>query len=160
IADVSPIKACIEYINRLLGVIVGLEMIWLVCTAWPMRKIRPKLFNGSVLVLVLTCIQGGIGARVVSSHLAPHLITLHMVLAIIIVLLTLSLWISVSAVKHELTARSRVMGKLILALGFIQLILGTEVREGVDRITNSGELNRALWLDQSSWLFIIHRSFS
>lgn len=160
IADFSPVKTWIEYINRLLGVIVGLEMIWLVFTAWPMRKIRPKLFNGSVLVLVLTCIQGGIGARVVSSHLAPHLITLHMVLAIIIVLLTLSLWISASPVKHELTARSKVMGKLILALGFVQLILGTEVREGVDRITNAGELNRALWLDQSSWLFIIHRSFS
>lgn len=160
IADFSPVKTWIEYINRLLGVVVGLEMIWLVACAWPIRKIRPRLFKGSLVVLILTIIQGGIGARVVSSHLAPHLITLHMVIAIIIVLMTAALWISVNSPRPALTARSSLLGKVILGLGFIQLILGTEVREGVDRITNSGVLDRTQWLDQSSWLFLIHRSFS
>src|SRR5690606_14022920 len=55
---------------------------------------------------------------------------------------------------------SSMLGKVILGLGFIQLILGTEVREGVDRVTNSGVLDRTQWLDQSSTLFMIHRSFS
>lgn len=160
IADFSPVKTWIEYINRLLGVVVGLEMIWLVFCAWPMRKIRPRLFKGSLAVLILTIVQGGIGARVVSSHLAPHLITLHMVIAIIIVLMTAALWISVESPRSTLTARSSMLGKVILGLGFVQLVLGTEVREGVDRITNSGILDRSQWLDQSSWLFQVHRSFS
>lgn len=160
IAEFSPVKTWIEYINRLLGVLVGLEMIWLVICAWPMKKIRPKLFSGSLALLILTCIQGGIGARVVSSHLAPHLITLHMVIAIIIVLMSVALWIAASSSRNSLTVRSSLLGKIVLALGFIQLVLGTEVREGVDRVTNAGILDRSEWLDQSSWLFITHRSFS
>ena len=160
VADFNATKTWIEYINRLLGVIVGLEMIWLVCIIWPIRQFKPSLFKGSLSLLILTCIQGAIGARVVRSHLAPHLITLHMVLALIIVLLCLSLVIRVSAPRLSLNARLSSQGKLVLGLGFIQLILGTEVREGVDRITNSGIAERALWLDRESWVFLVHRSFS
>ncbi len=160
IADFDVLKTWIEYINRLLGVLVGLQMIWLVFTAWPMRKIRPNLFRNSLALLILTCIQGGIGARVVSSHLAPHLITLHMVIALIIILMALGIWISVRPPRRPLTSRSRLWGKIILGLGIVQLILGTEVREGVDRITNLGIEDRTQWLDQQSWVFLIHRSFS
>lgn len=160
IADFDALKTWIEYINRLLGVIVGMQMIWLVITAWPLRKIRPELYRGSVLVLVLTCIQGGIGAKVVSSNLAPHLITVHMVLALVIILLMLSLWIAVRPHRKPLTSRSSLWGKVILALGLVQLVLGTEVRESVDHITNQGVTDRASWLDHDSWLFLTHRSFS
>tara|TARA_R110002049_G_scaffold286030_1_gene467583 strand:- start:216 stop:1145 length:930 start_codon:yes stop_codon:yes gene_type:complete len=160
IADFNATKTWIEYINRLLGVLVGLEMIWLMITAWPLRKMHPKLFKGSVLVFVLTSIQGGIGAKVVSSHLAPHLITFHMFLAIVIVLLTIALYILATGVRKPLTIRSKQVGVIVLALALVQLILGTEVREGIDLVTSSGVTDRSLWLNQDSWLFIIHRSFS
>ncbi|MFX3675528.1 MAG: COX15/CtaA family protein [bacterium] len=160
IADFDVLKTWIEYINRLLGVIVGIEMMFLVAFAWPLRRVRPRLFSGSLALFILTCIQGGIGAKVVSSSLAPHLITLHMVIALIIVIMCAALWILVEPPRKALTVRSSALGKIILALGFIQLVLGTEVREGVDVITNSGVLDRSLWLDQESMIFLIHRSFS
>lgn len=160
IADFDSVKTWIEYINRLLGVIVGFEMLWLVLLAWPLRRVRPSLLTGSVAVFILTAIQGGIGAKVVSSHLAPHLITLHMVIALVIVMITISLWILVRPVRNKLTARSSLLGKIVLILALVQLVLGTEVRESVDAITNSGILDRSQWLDHDGLIFLIHRSFS
>tara|TARA_R110000868_G_scaffold269233_3_gene528622 strand:+ start:929 stop:1858 length:930 start_codon:yes stop_codon:yes gene_type:complete len=160
IADFDVLKTWIEYINRLLGVVVGIEMMFLVAFAWPLRRVRPHLFSGSLALFILTCIQGGIGAKVVSSSLAPHLITLHMVIALVIVIMAAGLWILVCSPRKALTARSGALGKLVLLLGFVQLVLGTEVREGVDVITNSGVLDRSQWLDQDSMIFMIHRSFS
>src|SRR5690606_32722197 len=93
-------------------------------------------------------------------HLAPHLITFHMFLALVIVLITLALWIAVLPSRRRLTARSSTLGKFVLGLGLVQLILGTEVREGVDTITNSGITDRSQILDHDSLMFMIHRSFS
>ncbi|PIP91421.1 MAG: heme A synthase [Bdellovibrionales bacterium CG12_big_fil_rev_8_21_14_0_65_38_15] len=160
IADFDATKTWIEYINRLLGVLVGLEMIWLMLTAWPHRKVHPALFKGSVFVFILTSIQGGIGAKVVSSHLAPHLITFHMFLAVVILLIAIGLYIHSLEVRKKLTIRSNRLGLIVLGLALIQLILGTEVREGVDAVTNAGVTLRSEWLDQESLLFMIHRSFS
>jgi len=83
-----------------------------------------------------------------------------MFLAVVILLIAIGLYIHSLEVRKKLTIRSNRLGLIVLGLALIQLILGTEVREGVDAVTNAGVTLRSEWLDQESLLFMIHRSFS
>lgn len=48
-----------------------------------------------------------------------------------------------------------------LLLSFIQVVLGTQVREAVDMIAKTmGENQRGLWIENLGMDFLIHRSFS
>ena len=98
IAPFSAFKTWTEYLNRLLGAVVGLQVTGIMAMALWSRS-----FIGlSVSLFVLVGVQGLLGSRVVSSHLASSLVTLHMLLAMGVLFLLL-----------ELSLRApRVLGKL------------------------------------------------
>jgi heme A synthase len=69
----------IEYINRLLGAVLGLLII--VHVFWSYRKYfktRSSIFWLSLFLLLLTGFQGWLGKRVVDANLAVVKITTHM----------------------------------------------------------------------------------
>jgi cytochrome c oxidase assembly protein subunit 15 len=79
------VLAWIEYGNRSLGVIVGFSIIILnVIAIYYFRK-ELKLLVSAILSLILVGVNGGLGALVVSSVLDPFLVSLHMILALILV---------------------------------------------------------------------------
>ncbi len=79
------VLAWIEYGNRSLGVIVGFSIIILnVIAIYYFRK-ELKLLVSAILSLILVGANGGLGALVVSSVLDPFLVSLHMILALILV---------------------------------------------------------------------------
>ena len=84
IADFDPYKTWTEYLNRLLGVLLGIGIVALFLKSFTQRNIERNLpwFCGGLLFLVM--IQGGVGAMVVSTHLKPFLITIHMFLAVLL----------------------------------------------------------------------------
>ncbi|MGF1669250.1 MAG: heme A synthase, partial [Balneolaceae bacterium] len=121
--------------------------------------------SGTAFVLVL--LQGWLGGQVVKSGLQAGMITIHMVLAMII-LITL-LYAAFKATKNIYTVHlSRNQNKSLLWLGFVillftlfQLILGTQVREEIDVIKNAAIVPpRDVWIEMTSWIYDIHRSFS
>ncbi len=151
-------KAWIEYVNRLVGVVIGLlvflNMIW----AFSFKENRWIPTMG-VLVFVLTGFQGWVGSLVVSTNLLKGFITFHMLMALVIV--ALLIWMQVRAKRLEVF-RSKSLFLLVSAsfLFFLpQIILGTEVRHLVDGLL-VGEPDRALWLEQLTRVFIVHRSYS
>ena len=48
---------------------------------------------------------------------------------------------------------------LMMLVMFIQIILGTQVRESIDEIAKRID-NRDLWLNEMDWVFYVHRSWS
>jgi heme a synthase len=84
-ADFNASKTWVEYLNRVVGVIIGFMIIALFIVSFRIRSIAPKLFRGSLLLLILVIFQGWFGSIVVSTNLTQWTITVHMFLALVMV---------------------------------------------------------------------------
>ncbi|MDT8406500.1 MAG: COX15/CtaA family protein [Methylococcales bacterium] len=163
----NPVKTWTEYLNRLTGVSIGLLIL---TTAWRSRHYRsadPKVFYGALVTLGLVMFQAWLGSAVVASNLKPFIITLHMLLALVIVCLLIyvasraqqSLWQQPD--MHRLPARFRTVLLWVMAMTVLQIIMGTQVREAVDVIANEHDyIERQFWRDDFPVIFYVHRSFS
>jgi cytochrome c oxidase assembly protein subunit 15 len=156
--EFNSLKTWIEYLNRLTGVVIG---FFIIALAWQSRKFRkadPVIFRMSVLVLVLVIFQGWFGSIVVSTNLTTWTITVHMFLALLMVVLLAYLQNCSSPSPTVLDKRTFLLTWAALTLLFIQVFLGTEVRTGIDRI--SSQLPRDQWIGAVGRVFITHRTFS
>jgi cytochrome c oxidase assembly protein subunit 15 len=166
IADFDPFKTWTEYLNRLLGVLLGIGIITLFVKSFGVREKERSLpwFCGGLLFLIL--IQGGVGALVVSTHLKPFLITIHMFLAILLLfgLLYLKKYcedLENIAIVPQIDTKALRISKILVALTFIQILLGTQVRQKVDHLTRDTQTTTyANVIDHLGAIFFTHRSFS
>jgi len=169
--DFNVLRTWTEYLNRLFGVIVGFSIIVMTALSIPQWKIRKSRTIFSVLTLLLVMFQGWLGAVVVKTELLHWVITMHMIVAMILLgtmLVTKHLSYSTPLFeKNELSSPLRkellVFFLCILTLTMSQVVLGTQVREEVDIIVNSLEwkdLPREFWLIKAGTIHEIHRSFS
>ena len=157
-------KTWIEYLNRLLGVFTGLWIMATVFFSLPLRKRDSKLVTVSVAGLLLVIFQGWLGSRVVASNLAPGMITLHMLLAQVIVCMLIYAFLRAnrtSMIMASSAALPRLAHALLwLAVGVtaLQLLTGSQVREAVDIISKANNnANRHLWIDNLPFIFAFHR---
>ena len=107
--------------------------------------------------------QGWLGATVVYSVLNPVKITLHMVVALVIVAVLLYIIRKASTktphFKQDSIFKNILFGALFLSL--IQVILGTQVRQFVDQqVKVFGYDQMHLVLENAMTNFYIHRTFS
>lgn len=163
----NPVKTWIEYVNRLLGAFTGVMIFLTLLAAIPfLRSKHRHIFFLSLSAFILVGVQGWLGAKVVSFELLPIMVTLHMLLAIIIVFLLLYLftWAGYTANASEKVQQHDTLNKIglvVLALSVIQILLGTQVREVMDEvIARLGYGERARWIDDLGITFYVHRSFS
>jgi len=83
----NPTKTIIEYLNRVIGVLIGFFIFITFIFSfsfWKSDKIIPLLCFAS---LIFVGFQGWLGSIVVSTNLLPGLITIHMLVALLIVFL-------------------------------------------------------------------------
>jgi heme a synthase len=159
-ADFNMQKTWIEYINRLVGVVIGLFIIALFVKAVPVYKTNPLIFWVSLATLVTVIFQGWFGSIVVSTNLTPWTITIHMFLALVIVALLIVLYTySGSSLPLDASNNTILLLAACMVILLIQIFLGTEVRGAVDRLSQTAE-PRANWIAMIGGNFIIHRSFS
>jgi cytochrome c oxidase assembly protein subunit 15 len=159
-------KTWIEYINRLVGVLIGFFVFLTVVFSFRYYRKDNAIIYLSVLSLLLVGFQGWLGSIVVSTHLLPETITLHMALALVLVgLLIYAIARSQASDLRERVFRFSAWDLFLLwlavFLSFYQILLGTQVREMVDEIAmkfNYG--NRQEWIGHLDMAFYIHRSFS
>ena len=164
--EFNATKTWIEYVNRLVGVVIGLLIILTVLFSAPFLKTDPKVFWGAVASLALVLFQGWLGSLVVSTNLLPEMVTLHMALAL--VLLAILIYIVMRVQRNEMYLHTlQPSGKLkfvlvaVLLITFLQVILGTQVREQVDLVAfESNNLGRETWIEKLGTSFYVHRSFS
>jgi cytochrome c oxidase assembly protein subunit 15 len=158
-ADFNVTKTWIEYLNRLVGVVIGFLIVLVFYRSWRLRKTNPFVFWLAGLNLLAVIFQGWFGSIVVSTNLTTWTITIHMFLAMAIVgILVYLLFLSSEGVIPS-TSVQGLKGLLIfsIVLGLIQIYLGTQVREAIDRIASA---SRDTWIASLGLEFVIHRSFS
>lgn len=161
----NPVKTWTEYVNRLVGVTIG---ILILLTAWSSRvylKTDKTVFYLSLGSFFLVGFQGWLGSTVVASNLKPVMITLHMLLALVLVaLLIYTIARSQRDFLGQLDTQAlpaRFKSALIAAMimTLLQVAMGTQVREAVDFIARE-HIERQYWRDDFPVIFYIHRSFS
>jgi heme a synthase len=156
--DFNAAKTMIEYINRVVGVIIGLLIMAVAAYSLKFWKVSRQIAILAVGSLVLVIFQGWIGSFVVSTNLTPWTITVHMFLALVLVgMLIMLVHLSGSGKK----VRSSLGFWWLLAsmaLLLVQILLGTQVREAIDQVAQT--LPRESWLGGVTESFQIHRSFS
>ena len=162
----NPLHTWLEYINRLVGVLIGLFITATFLISFRYRKEDPIITVFSGLAFVLVIFQAWLGGQVVRSGLSAGMITIHMLMAMTI--LAVLLYASFRAMNSRFTTsislatRKKLLwvGWGILLLTLSQMVLGTQVREEVDVAKNVLELPRENWIESLSFLYEIHRSFS
>ncbi|HMB98135.1 MAG TPA: COX15/CtaA family protein [Balneolaceae bacterium] len=163
----NPIHTWLEYVNRLVGVLIGLLIMATFALSLRYRKTDPSVTVASALAFFLVLVQGWLGGQVVKSGLQSGMITIHMVLAMII--LNTLLYAAFKATREKLAVKlSNENKRMLLGLGgfilfftMLQLVLGTQVREEIDAVKNAAIVPpRDMWIEFTSWLYDVHRSFS
>ncbi|QIL75636.1 COX15/CtaA family protein [Hymenobacter sp. HDW8] len=164
--DFNVTKTWIEYLNRLLGALIGLFVFLTLIFALPYRHHDKTVFWLAFGSFILIGVQGWLGSLVVSTNLLPIMITIHMGLALVIVaMLIYAVDRSQQATEHtEMIPFSPMLTAglwTVTLLTFIQIVLGTQVREEVDLVASAMSYdNRANWIDQLGVVFKVHRTFS
>ena len=161
----NPVKTWTEYLNRLLGVLIGFAiLIQAVLSLFAVKNGRSRFF--SFLSLLLVIFQGWLGARVVSTDLKPLVISLHLLVALLIGLsLLAALFYSTDNPRRDSPyISSRFLKPLVFGTSFfllIQFFLGTEVRSQVDVLFREFDFGlREAYADKLDWKLPVHRSFS
>lgn len=159
--DFNGSKTWTEYVNRLFGFLAGNAM--LLAFFWLILKYRKrKLILLAGFNLVLMAIEAWFGSIVVASNLVPWTITVHMLLALVIIAIQLYFIRLISPVYSTNIIQKKWMVALLwicFIITFYQMFLGTQVRESIDELTKMG-FGRESWTDKLGMPFYIHRSFS
>jgi heme a synthase len=150
-----------EYINRLLGALLGLFL--LVQFAWSLTfwKTNKRVTVLVLANLLLTGFQGWLGKRVVDANLATVKITTHMIVALLIAALAYSVMVVAKQQVKWVNKKVKYLSLAALLLLVVQIVLGTQVREQIDEISKSLAYGgREQWIEKLDVIFYIHRSFS
>ncbi|MEY5069808.1 MAG: hypothetical protein RLZ47_1670 [Bacteroidota bacterium] len=158
-------KTWTEYINRLIGALTGLFLLACVVLSFPYLKSRKRIFFLSLLNVVLVGFQAWMGSIVVSTNLLAWVVTVHMLLAFLIVAITIYTYFDAKHLhlQSPFTAPLlvRIIAGFVLALTLFQVTLGTEVREQIDAIaTAMNQMNRADWVSKLGLEFNFHRDLA
>ena len=165
--EFNAAKTWTEYVNRLIGAVVGLLLIGCVIASITYLKTRKRVFFWSLFNLILVGFQGWLGSIVVSTNLLAWLVTVHMLVAIAIVAITIYTYYEARAIRDKSILTNISSGWVLLLaysgllLTIIQITLGTEVREQIDFIASSIDAaNRSQWVAKVGINFIYHRDLA
>lgn len=159
----SPVKTWIEYINRLITVLLGIPMLLMtILSFWYFKKDKIVTI-WSVLILLFLGVEAVLGKLVVDTNLKPTMISVHLIIALLIMLMLIYIIHRTSdKIRHNTKAKN--IGTLFIIasiITFVQILIGIQVRQFVDeQVVLVGEMNKGSWLQNPSLQFYIHRSFS
>ena len=155
----NPYHTWIEYLNRLLGALAGLAvLIMTVLSFWSWKKnITYPIV--SILILLGMGFQAWLGKTVVDSNLAPYRISLHMGMALLILLGLVFLLFTGQRKAFSIPGNTALKSWAWFAvlLTLFQIGLGTQVRQFVDLQMHEPP---GQWLDTAPIKFYVHRTLS
>lgn len=133
--------AWIEYFNRLVGVTIGILILITAILAIKYYRKAKKILYPSIAAAVLVAYQGWQGGQVVASELEPFIVSVHMVLALIIV--SLLIYVTQKAyylerIEKGVTIKDYGGGGLAIGILWMvtifQILIGTQVRSSVETL--------------------------
>ena len=137
-ASFNVTLAWIEYLNRLAGMITGLLILITAILAIIHFRKQKMILIPSILAAVIVAFQGWYGSIVVKSQLLPLTVTIHMLIALVIV----SLLIYVTYRSFNLgrplagpeTRSHRLLLLILWIITIIQILFGTDIRSQIEII--------------------------
>ncbi len=153
----------IEYVNRLLGVLLGLFALVQAGILFFKRRQNRRSFRLALGFLLVVILTGLFGAIVVKLNLAHLSISVHLFFALLLVQLQAALVLSLRQKLFSIPAAQQMRNLLLLLLLVLlaQGVVGTMVRMYVDDISRELQYGqREKWLADFPLSFVIHRSFS
>ncbi|MEJ2904684.1 COX15/CtaA family protein [Pedobacter panaciterrae] len=157
-------KTWTEYLNRLMGAATGFLLVGLVIYSFTYRKTAKRIVVLSWVNLVVVAFQAWLGSIVVSTNLVPWIVTVHMLLALVILAILVYTYNYAQQMHKAVTI---VMAKVVwlkvliflaIVVSVLQIVLGTEVREAVDAVSKALMYNdRESWLTRVGKIFSYHR---
>ncbi|HCN85116.1 MAG TPA: heme A synthase [Sphingobacteriaceae bacterium] len=165
--EFNAAKTWTEYVNRLIGAITGFLLLACVLLSINYLKTRKRIFFLSVINVVLVGFQAWLGSIVVSTNLLAWVVTVHMLLALLIVAISIYTYFHARILRDQQILTNKPAGilRLIaifsLALMLIQITIGTEVREQIDAIASfMNNLNRSEWVSKVGLNFDFHKDLA
>lgn len=155
-------KTWTEYVNRLIGAVIGILIFGTAVLSIRYWKEDKPITVLSFIAFVLVGFQGWIGSIVVSTNLLEWMITVHMLLALVIVCLLI--YVYYRSKPDDSDYSSSRLSKLkwvtfvTMFLSLVQIVMGTQVREAIDVLSTT--LERTQWIENLGNTFLIHRSYS
>lgn len=160
--EFNAAKTWTEYINRLVGVLAGFALLFTAVFSFIYIKSKPSIVVWSVLNVILVIIQAWLGSIVVSTNLMPWIITVHMLLALIIVAVSIYTFYVATTLRNKQILINysfpglKALAIVSLIITLIQVVYGTEVREIIDHLNSEG-IPRTKWIDSIGVNYNIHR---
>ncbi|MBS7566124.1 COX15/CtaA family protein [Mucilaginibacter sp. Bleaf8] len=150
-----------EYINRLIGALSGLFLLLTAIYSWSYRKENVWIPVLSIFNLVLVAFQAWLGSIVVSTNLVAWIVTVHMLLALVILALAIYTYHAAKVIgKASLKVKSfiTILTVIVTVLSIVQITLGTEVREKIDAVAGHFQgQERGQWVERAGEIFSGHR---
>ena len=154
----NPTLMWTEYLNRLLGVTVGFLILATAVSAWRHHRRDPRILWTTIAALLLTGFQGWLGGRGVAHELAAWIVTVHLIVALVIV--QMLLYVTVESTRGlrgaGASVRTAAAAAILVTLTLVQIAIGTQVRGGVDAALDAG-VARGDALGTVGWLDYLHR---
>ena len=158
----NAFQTWVEYVNRLVGALIGLFTFATAVLSFGFWRKDKRIVFLSVAAVLMTGFEGWLGKLVVDKNLHGGMVTIHMLVAILI-LGTLITAVYLSTVRGDgvsaqrnLPTRLRWIGLVVVLLTVVQILIGTQVREQVDLAAMAGE-GRGEWLEGLDWQYGLHR---
>lgn len=165
--EFNAAKTWTEYINRLSGATLGICMVLTAIFSFAYRKTAKRIVVLSILNVVVVIYQGWLGSIVVSTNLTQWIVTVHMLLAIVLLGIAIYTYHYARQLHKEPSVIMYRVGWLkgflafTIILNILQIILGTEVREHIDEIAKSLQYaERGAWISRVGAVFVYHRDLA
>lgn len=163
--EFNAVKTWIEYVNRLLGALIGIFVlvVFVLSLQYKKDKVIARLCG---LVLFMVILEGIVGKYVVSTNLKPLLISFHLWGSILIIILLI--YVMCRERNKELkignvgnVGQLNLLNVLLIATTIIQIIIGTKIRQQIDILSSTlGFERRVEWIENLDYYFDVHRTFS
>lgn len=159
--DFHVTKAWIEYINRLVGVVIGFLIMLTTFFSFSYSKQNRTITILSLCSLLLVLFQGWVGSLVVSTNLLPGFVTIHLFLALLLIAILLYVYYLAVDNGKLMKVDKRIFMILVISLVLLlpQFLMGTSIRGEVDSLLHN-QLERASVVEYLSINFYIHRTYS
>ncbi|WP_353182745.1 COX15/CtaA family protein [Parapedobacter lycopersici] len=163
--EFNAAKTWTEYINRLSGAITGFLLLLCAFFSFTFFKTKKRIFIWSVVNVFAVGYQAWLGSIVVSTNLMPWIITVHMLLALVILGISIYTYFKARSLRdkdllmNHTSAGIKWLAGVSLVLIVVQVAIGTGVREQIDLISSSNTA-RSEWLGLLGSEFDIHRTLA
>ena len=162
--EFNAVKTWTEYVNRLIGVVSGFFLLAVAIYSfsyWGTNKWIPVL---SVFNLLLIGFQGWLGSIVVSTNLTAWVITVHLVLALALLAISIGTYhLAKVQGKYKLNVNplTHITALFVVILSVVQIVFGAEVREKIDSIASRMQQGyRNDWVNDAGVVFFQHRDIA